>query len=44
LFNTGSYNVSAGTIATVPEPGMMGGVGVGLGFLGLAALHRRRFA
>jgi hypothetical protein len=44
LFNTGSYNVSAGTIAAVPEPGIMGGVGVGLGFLGLAALHRRRFA
>ena len=42
LFNAAPYNTPAGTIAAVPEPSMLGLVGVGIA--GLMALWRKRAA
>jgi autotransporter-associated beta strand protein len=44
LFDTGPYNAPAGTIAAVPEPSVLGLVGVGAGVVGLVAVRRKRAA
>jgi autotransporter-associated beta strand protein/T5SS/PEP-CTERM-associated repeat protein len=42
LYDAGSYNAPAGTIAAVPEPSVLGLVGVGAGVVGLMAARRKR--
>ena len=44
LYDAGGYNAPAGTIAAVPEPSVMGLVGVGAGVAGLMAIRRKRAA
>jgi autotransporter-associated beta strand protein len=44
LYDDGSYNSPAGTIAAVPEPSVLGLVGVGAGVVGLMAARRKRAA
>jgi autotransporter-associated beta strand protein/T5SS/PEP-CTERM-associated repeat protein len=44
LYDAGSYNKPAGTIAAVPEPNVLGLIGVGAGVVGLMAMRRKRAA
>jgi autotransporter-associated beta strand protein/T5SS/PEP-CTERM-associated repeat protein len=42
LYDAGNYSAPAGTIAAVPEPSVLGLVGVGAGVVGLMAARRKR--
>ena len=42
VFDTGPYNSASGTIAAVPEPGVLGVLGMGAGVAGLMAAGQRR--
>jgi autotransporter-associated beta strand protein len=42
LYDAGSYNAPAGSIAAVPEPSMLGLVGVGASVVGLMGMRRKR--
>jgi hypothetical protein len=44
LYDDGFYNAPAGTIAAVPEPSVLGLVGLGAGVVGLMAARRKRAA
>jgi autotransporter-associated beta strand protein len=42
LYDAGNYSAPAGAIAAVPEPSVLGLVGVGAGVVGLMAMRRKR--
>jgi hypothetical protein len=42
FYDAGAYNAASGSIAAVPEPNVLGVVGVGAGLAGLLAVRRKR--
>jgi hypothetical protein len=42
LYDAGNYNAASGSIAVVPEPSVLGLVGIGAGVAGLMAMSRKR--
>jgi hypothetical protein len=42
LYDAGNYNAASGSIAAVPEPSVLGLVGIGAGVAGLMAMSRKR--
>jgi autotransporter-associated beta strand protein len=42
LYDTGNYNTPPGSIAAVPEPSVLGLVGIGVGIAGLMVMRRKR--